>query len=206
MSLAEALRAVASIGAAPLSLQSIVEHCDAAAVSLIGCMRTRLFLLSDALVEGDSSHGRLLAMQAGAPDTEHPVAGCAGVCLRTQQHLLYNDIAQATDFVMSIEGCGSRAPVSQAFAPVTVPGSLHSKATPLGVLQVAVTAHCHCHHHNLRFAGHEQERHTVCVHAVRRESSPRHRAGGRSLAAAAAAAPHLQTCNRIAYILRTLHA
>ena len=80
------------------------------------------------------------AMQLGIPDADHPISGCAGVCLRTQQPLVYNDIAAATDFVLHIEGCGPRAPISQAFAPITIAGSLHSKPTPLGVLQVIDTA------------------------------------------------------------------
>ncbi len=146
-SLAEALRIIGGIGAAPLSVASIVERCDAAAIALIGCTRTRLFLLSEVL--DDESDGissaaaqrlgdRMRAMQVGAPDAEHPVSGCAGTCMRTQQLLLYNDIAAATDFVPAMEGCGARPPISQAFAPVTIPGSLHSKATILGALQVGL--------------------------------------------------------------------
>ena len=137
--LADALRVIAAIGAAPLSVESIVERCDAAAIALIGCTRTRLFLLPEVLDEAGNA-GRMRAMQAGAPDTEHPISGCAGSCIRTQRLLVYNDIAAAADFVLSIEGCGSRPPVSQAFAPVTVPGSLHSRSTTLGALQVNARA------------------------------------------------------------------
>jgi hypothetical protein len=144
LSLIESLRIVASIAAAPLSVDAIVERYDAAAIELIGCMRTRLFLPSEIYGElldedaGPRREGGMCALQAGAPATEHPVAGCAGACLRTQQPLVYNDIATATDFVLSIEGCGPRAPVSQAFAPVSLGGSLRSKPALLGVLQVLI--------------------------------------------------------------------
>jgi len=144
VSLAEALRIVGSIGAAPLSIECIVERSDAAAIALIGCMRTRLFVLTEPLDDPDTAcdgsaqggSGRMRAMQIGVPDADYLITGCAGVCLHTQQPLVYNDISAATEFVLNIEGCGQRAPISQAFAPITIAGSLHSKPIPLGVLQV----------------------------------------------------------------------
>jgi hypothetical protein len=146
--LADALRVIGAIAAAPLSVESIVERCDAAAIALIGCTRTRLFLLPEALDEAGAA-GRMRAMQAGAPDTEHPVSGCAGCCIRTQQLLVYNDIAAAPDFLLAVEGCGARPPVSQAFAPVSVPGSLHSRSTTLGALQVNARTQSSAFRHTL---------------------------------------------------------
>jgi hypothetical protein len=152
-SLSEALCIIGSIGTAPLSLESIVERCDAAAIALTGCTRTRLFVLSEVLddesyvdgrasAQGPRQGERMRALQVGAPHADHSVCGCAGTCIRTQQLLLYNDIAAATDFVSSMEGCGARPPISQVFAPIFIPGSLHSKRTTLGALQVRMHAFC----------------------------------------------------------------